>query len=157
MSPTASTALVLSQAKALQLVGETALEVALNHRLGGSFTARDADGMLLAYAMFRTAADPDSDPDSHERLGNTGETPAKGADLIDSDRIMGVYVTWALFTPMAAPGFTESHATLFRSIYWQARDEVESLIARNEKLPYRPVVDEDPPYRGEPSTSICRE
>lgn len=120
--PTNPKAIVLSTAKAVELVGEAALEVQLHVALGGTqFTPKDARGAALWYAMFREELDDDLDPGRVEWISQGGNDTSAPGSLPELEAAYLAFIT------SDRSGFTEAMATKVRSLYWRARSANDTM------------------------------
>lgn len=116
-------AIVLNAVKAVELVGEMALEVWLNAALGGhTFPLGAPKSAAIWYAMFREELNG-GDEGRVDWISEGGNFPHEGADPFHE--LQAVYVT---FIEGGGAGFTEAMATAVRSIYWKARSANDALV-----------------------------
>jgi hypothetical protein len=140
--------IVLKPAKAVELVGETALEIQLHRALGGElFSAGQAHAALIWWAMFREnldsadAAQPipanatEAERERLERRENlavyrmeelSGIGRPEGVEPGEIPALENVFMQTVMSND---DGFTESMATTVRALFWEARNANERIVA----------------------------
>jgi hypothetical protein len=139
--------IVLKPAKAVELVGETALEIQLHRALGGElFSAGQAHAALIWWAMFREnldsadAAQPipanatGAERERLERRENQAvyrmeELSAIGGLGVEQGEIPALESVFMQTVMSHDDGFTESMATTVRVLFWEARNANEHIVA----------------------------